>query len=229
MTLVFCHTIGTDIVIISDSASIEGNRILSRPKCTYFQTVPVALAVWGDIDLDIRALTTREQDAPADVKHYAAGNYIGGNIPSPLGGIADFRARFLCALNNAENVHNGDGTRGKAWLCVGFADGQDTYAYSLECGGGKGTWGRESQIDSWPQVLGDRPSLNEMLLDNNLPLAHVTLAASTSVDDFARLARRMIEQTSANMARRGKRGSIGPPVRKLVLHADGRIEPPCEI
>src|SRR5882672_245830 len=103
MTLILAHQLEDRLAVITDGAGV------SFPKCCAFPKHGAIVPFWGYYHLCPTALNMSPDQVPNEEKRLYELNYIGDKLPHPKNDKGAFVTAFEAALNNAENVHNGDG------------------------------------------------------------------------------------------------------------------------
>jgi hypothetical protein len=224
MTLVFCHYINDELIIVTDS--LITRHPTQKAKCAAIPNKSVVMAWWGDHDLEPKALTDDPLLVQPGDKDHATANFIGDKLPRPEDVWPCFSSAFLKSLNEAEHVHNGKG--GPAGLFMGVAVQNSIHAFVYEATSGKGSWKlrRDRKEPEWPKCFGSTPSLGAMLQEHKSGEALSVLSEIKKSVEFTKLTRMWIEKTAAFQRLHGQPVTVALPSYKLVLRTNGTIEGP---
>lgn len=227
MTLVFCHYIQDDVVIVTDSHLCGGNG--GNPKCAAFPNMPVAFAWWGDYDLEPQVLADDPTKVGPNKREFAAANCIWNKLPAPADARPCFQKAFLTEINKTPHVHNGNRQHGGLIMCLAMENRIRAFVYENTAGRGSWQLMDDTGVQVWPQVFGNTASLRGALREMRPAENDALLLQARTTDKFAETCKRWIEATGNFEKAQHQCQTVGLPAFRLVLRSDGVIEGPTRL
>lgn len=217
MTLILAHQLEEGLAVITDGAGV------SSSKCCAFPKHSAILPFWGYYHLCPKALNISPDQVSNEKKQLYQLNYIGDKLPHPKADREKFVAAFEAGLNNAENVHNGDGTKGSSGVLLAFACISGFEARVYDVNAGKGSWKLREVVGTWPVLFGQDYQTAEMLTKNYKTTPSKFIGPVRSIDDFTKKAVELIALTSDYLVSKSLERSVALPAWLVLLSKDGTI------